>query len=209
MGKRAKLIEAAAEEFVKYGMEELHLKKIAERIGLKKSDVGDLFGQSEISRKEIQWDACNRFLDAIGSLPEAGGVEKYRRTLGECRARITRFFEDSPASALLVLFTMGDTNGETISSARNLKAGMKRLLLQGQKLGLVRQEVSADMMLTVICSYMKAMSQIVAWQHGSPSRMSPPRARGLARTIFDMNMRIMGPVALGEAISVEQMFPAP
>ena len=191
--KRARLFEAAAEEFLRQGAESASFEEIARSAGLTKEEARYGFENREVFRREVLKEVCTRLREALGAFPVPETPGELREQMDECRARISRFFERRPASALLALQALDETDDATVFAAESLKTEMKKLLLQGQKLGLVRKELSADLLVQVICSYTKALSRVVAWQQGSPSRMSPSRARGLVRTVFDMNLRILRP----------------
>ena len=146
--KRASLMEAAMEEFAERGIESASYNKIIERSGLSKGTVYYYFENKDSLLLTVLDEICGRFHHAIGSLELPDTKEKYWAVSQEYHGRAIRFFFENPRLWRVLSWISKDApnmGGQLDSFHDKATRFMDDLIVRGQEIGAVRNDIPSDM----------------------------------------------------------------
>lgn len=198
--KRARLMDAAIEEFVERGLEAASYNKIIERSGLSKGTVYYYFDNKETLLYTVLEEICDRFLAAMGEQELPRTAEEYWKADREYHERAIRFFMENP-SLTNVMFMISDRDSGSDERMRRIhdrvSAFMGRLLERGREIGTVRDDLPLD----TIERLMHALGDVLCsavvgeWEPGGmkDGRTMQGRIRKFACLMHDLSTRILVP----------------
>lgn len=198
--KRARLMEAAVEEFTERGLEAASYNKIIERSGLSKGTVYYYFDNKEALLYTVLEDIGDRFLAAMGEqkLPETR--EEYRIVDREYHKRAIHFFLENPSLTHILFMLSGrdprfDERLQRIHE--KLSAFMYRLLERGQEIGAVRDDLPLDTIERLMHALGDVLCTLVVgeWKLGVPKDSAKMQAQ-VKKFVFlidDLSARILAP----------------
>jgi AcrR family transcriptional regulator len=152
--KRLRILEAAAAEFAKYGFDATNVESIASRADIGKGTIYNYIGSKDELFAECLQLFCGELRQVLEETAStaaelellAGGSFISRRLTDLGRRRndfvtmyFTSIFGANPRGNALV-----------VESARDVIAGLERLVVAGQKSGIVRSDIPADMLAALV-----------------------------------------------------------
>ena len=159
--KRARLMEAAIEEFSERGFEGASYNKIIERSGLSKGTVYYYFDNKDSLLRTVLDEICERFLDAIGDLRLPETPEEYWETDLEYHKRAMRFFLENPSLSRVMFWLSKDdffSDERLFEAHKRASESMDKLIARGQEIGAVR----SDLPVTTIQRLMHAVGKVLS-----------------------------------------------
>ena len=198
--KKNKLIEAAIHEFTERGIERASYNKIIERSGLSKGTVYYYFDNKETLLLMVLEVIADRFIEAIGALPLPETKEQYWEIAWEYHKRIIEFFlENSSLSYVLLRLTNDLSMDERLESIQNrISNYMNRLLIRGQELGTIRN----DLPIATINQLVQAMGSVLSAEilgnsnnpcDGSDKEAVRGKVKSFISSMHDLSMRVLAP----------------
>lgn len=144
--KKARLIEAAIEEFNKHGLQNASYNRIIERSGLSKGAVYYYFENKDALFCTVLEDIGERFLEAIKGLELPETREAYWDAAREHRRREVAFFVANPSfGRILMILSEHDLSFDDPfwrAFERPIRF-LSRFIEAGQRLGAVRDDLGA------------------------------------------------------------------
>ena len=141
--KRARLIDAAIEEFAERGFDAASYNKIIERSGLSKGTVYYYFDNKDSLLTTVLEVICRRFVNVIGELKLPETKEEYWAADWEYHRRVIQFFSENPLLGR-VMFWLSSNDfciDERLEVAhKQISYFMEKLILRGQEIGAVRKD---------------------------------------------------------------------
>jgi AcrR family transcriptional regulator len=159
--KRARLIDAAVEEFAEHGFDAASYNKIIERSGLSKGAVYYYFDNKDSLLTTVLEEICRRFLKVIGGMKLPKTKEEYWSTDWEYHRRVLRFFSENPLVGRVMYWLSADElhiDERLELTHRQVSRFMRQLIVRGQELGAVRK----DLPLETIERLMHALGKVLA-----------------------------------------------
>ena len=200
--KRASLMEAAMEEFADRGIESASYNKIIERSGLSKGTVYYYFDNKDSLLLTVLGDICARFHQAIGDLEPPDTKEKYWATDREYSNRVIRFFFENPKLWRVLSYISKDAPhiGKQFDSfSERVMCFMDKLIVKGQEIGAVRNDISPDTAQRLIHALGRVLSTVML----EGREDAPPGERELEKerdhmekfiaAMHDLSKRILTP----------------
>jgi AcrR family transcriptional regulator len=152
--KRLRILEAAAAEFAKYGFDATNVESIALRADIGKGTIYNYIGsKDELFAECLQLfcDELRQVLDeAVGTAAElpplarTGHISRQLTDLGRRRNDFVTMYFTS------IFGANPRGNDVVVISAREVIAGLERLVVSGQQNGMVRSDVPADMVAALV-----------------------------------------------------------
>ena len=144
--KRARLVEAAMEEFAERGVGSASYNKIIERSGLSKGTVYYYFDNKDSLLLTVLDEICDMFLRTIGDLKLPETKEKFWETIREYHSRAIHFFFENPRVWRVLFWISKDVpHGEQLEYYQcKVISFMGDLIVRGQEIGAVRDDISPD-----------------------------------------------------------------
>lgn len=159
--KKARLIEAAIEEFNEHGLQNASYNRIIERSGLSKGAVYYYFENKDALFCTVIEDIGERFLDAIKDLEFPETKEGYWDAVLAYRRREVAFFVANPSfGRILMILSERDLSFEDPfwkAFERPIRF-MSRFIENGQRLGAVRDDLGAVTIQRLIWAVGKVMN---------------------------------------------------
>ena len=201
--KRARLMEAAMEEFAERGIESASYNKIIERSGLSKGTVYYYFDNKDSLLMTVLDEICAQYSRAMGDLELPDTKEKYWEIAREYHGRAIRFFFENPLVWRVLLWISKDaTNiGEHLESFHSRATRfMDDLIVRGQEIGAVRNDIPLDTAQRLMHALGKVMSAGIMEECGTARcKLSPRgeeeqvRIEKFMTTMHDLSKRILTP----------------
>ncbi|MDR2175471.1 MAG: TetR/AcrR family transcriptional regulator [Synergistaceae bacterium] len=178
--KRARLIDAAVEEFAERGFDAASYNKIIERSGLSKGTVYYYFDNKDSLLATVLEEINRRFLEAVGELKLPETKEEYWSADWEYHRRVGRFFSENPLLGRVMYWLSADefhVDKRLIQAHEQASCSMRKLITRGQELGAVRK----DFPLETIERLMHAMGKVLS---ADIIGEDAPKAGSLPRDVF-------------------------
>ncbi|MDR2180858.1 MAG: TetR/AcrR family transcriptional regulator [Synergistaceae bacterium] len=178
--KRARLIDAAIEEFADHGFDAASYNKIIERSGLSKGTVYYYFDNKDSLLATVLEEICQRFSKAVGDLPLPETKEEYWSTDWEYHRRVGRFFSENPLLGRVMYWLSADEFhlDERLTPAHELAVSfMNKLIARGQELGAVRKDFPLETIERLMHAIGKVLSADIIGEDA-------PKAGTLPRDVF-------------------------
>jgi AcrR family transcriptional regulator len=148
------ILEAAAAEFAKYGFDATNIESIALRADIGKGTIYNYIG----SKDELFGECLQLFCDELRRVLEetesiAAGLPPLARVghISRQLADLGRRRNDFATMYFTSIFGANPRgNDVVVASAREVIAGLERLVVGGQQSGMVRSDVPADMVAALV-----------------------------------------------------------
>ena len=198
--KRTRLIDAAIEEFSERGVEGASYNKIIERSGLSKGTVYYYFDNKDSLLYTVLGDICERFENAIGTLELPQTKKVYWVAAWEYHNRAIRFFFENPSLSriMFVLFGSDTRIDERLLAIHDRSTCfMKQLLLQGQKIGAVRNDLPVNTIQQLMHGSGKILSAAIVGENQTQDSQTQDamqtKIKNFMLTMHDLSVRILTP----------------
>ena len=203
--KRARLMEAAMEEFAERGIESASYNKIIERSGLSKGTVYYYFDNKDSLLLTVLDEICERFHRAIGNLDLPDTKENYWAIAQEYHSRAIRFFLENPVVWRVLLWISKDApnmGGQMEPFHDKATRFMDELIVRGQEIGAVRNDIPLDTVQRLMHALGKTLSAGMLEECEATGSKPPPRSEEekvkikiekFMSTMHDLSRRILTP----------------
>ena len=144
--KRARLMDAAIDEFAERGIDSASYNKIIERSGLSKGTVYYYFDNKNSLLLTVLDEICDRFHQAIGDMEPPATKEEYWAAVREYDSRAVRFFFENPRLwRVLSRISQNAPLRKQLEAVRaRITRSMDDLITRGRELGTVRDDIPLD-----------------------------------------------------------------
>ena len=157
--KRARLIEAAMEEFAERGIDGASYNRIIERSGLSKGTVYYYFDNKESLLCTMMRSVCETFQNAVGLIELPSAKEKYWDVLWDYNQRAIDFFVENPLEGWVLYMLSTGSLGEAMEAIyEEAMAPVDDLLRRGQELGAVRRDLSLKTIRLLLSAVRRTLS---------------------------------------------------
>ena len=198
--KRARLMEAAMEEFAERGIESASYNKIIERSGLSKGTVYYYFDNKDSLLLTVLDEICDRFHRAVGDLALPSTKDEYWTAAQEYNSRTIRFFFENPRiwRVLLRISKDAPNMGEQLEPVRcRITRSMDDLIVRGQEIGAVRDDIPLDTAQRLMHELGKILSAGMVGEYESagnkPREKKQVKIEKFIATMHDLSKRILAP----------------
>ena len=198
--KRERLMEAAMEEFAERGIESASYNKIIERSGLSKGTVYYYFDNKDSLLLTVLDEICDSFHRAIGDLKLPDTKEEYWTAAREYNSRTIRFFFENPRiwRVLLQISKDAPNMGGQLEPVRGrITRSMDDLLLRGQEIGAVRNDIPLDTVQRLMHELGKIMSAGIVGEYetaaNKPRDKKQVKIEQFIAVMHDLSKRILAP----------------
>ncbi|MBN1342411.1 MAG: TetR/AcrR family transcriptional regulator [Phycisphaerae bacterium] len=200
--KRQALLEAAQAEFAAYGFEASSYNRIIANSGLSKGSFYYYFDGKEDLYVEVVKEAVACFSEAVGDPGDAANPDEFWGQIDHLYRRYLRFGLDNP-NLVGVLQSIAAIRPGAIQADLREKLLIKdtdwykRLILRGQQLGAVRDDLPTDLLYAIIAGLSEAKDR---WFFREWSEAGSIDVEQCARLMVHLFRRILLPgQALGAA----------
>ena len=201
--KRERLMEAAMEEFAERGIESASYNKIIERSGISKGTVYYYFDNKDSLLLTVLDEICGQFNRAIGDLALPDTKEEYWAVAREYNSRSIRFFFENPKVWRVLLRISKDApnmGGQLEPVRERVTRSMDDLIVRGQEIGAVRDDIPPVMAQRLMHELGKALSAGIMEERTCPELEPPPRSEEeqikiekFIAVMHDLSIRILAP----------------
>ena len=202
--KRARLMEAAVEEFAERGIESASYNKIIERSGLSKGTVYYYFDNKDSLLLTVLDEICERFHRAIGNLDLPDTKEKYWAIAQEYHSRAIRFFFENPRVWRVLSWISKyapNIGGIQLECFRDKSTRfMDDLIVRGQEIGAVRNDIPPGTVQHLMHALGETMAADMLGKCVDEGCKPPPQSKeaqaGIEKfmsTMHDLSKRILTP----------------
>ena len=196
--RRRTILQAAAEELARNGVEGASYNRIIERAGVSKGAMYYYFDGRDDLLLTTLVDALERASVEIGPPAHFDDAVGFWDSVEELYHRITRFLLREPTLGELLKSALVRPVGTGIAEAiADFIAGVQRdveeLLARGRALGAVRDDLPADLLVRLVMATGEAGDR---WGLENWQTLSPQEIEGYAADLFDVHVRIAAPLEL-------------
>ena len=203
--KRARLMDAAIEEFAERGIESASYNKIIERSGLSKGTVYYYFDNKDSLLLTVLDEICDRFNRAMGDLELPDTKEEYWAAVREYDGRAIRFFLENPRLWRVVSWISKDAPLiEQLQAVRGrVTRFMDDLIVRGREIGTVRDDIPLEIVQRLMHELGKVLAAGMQEESETGSELPSQSGRGCEKeqvkieefiaTMHDLSKRILTP----------------
>ena len=191
--KRAVLLEAAAAEFAEHGFTGASMNRIIAAAGTSKGSMYYYFEDKADLYTTVVWDTVQRFIAWCGPPKQVEDAEAYWAEVERMTRRGFDYYSVDPHVAG-VLRSVGRDGlaAAPLQQTRRVLAGwMEGLLLVGQSVGAVRQDLPRSLILAVVTSLSEGID---LWLAENLDNLEPAEREALIVRLTDMYRRLGAPL---------------
>lgn len=193
--RRRSILAAAAQEFGERGFDHASYNRIIERAGISKGAMYYYFADKDDLFRTVLDTAMAQWLANVGFPFEADDAGSFWAAAEALYARSMRFLLEDPENGAIALAVMhARVRLENHPALMQLNEQMREftaaLVAQGQRLGAVREDLPADLMVDAALSLMDAGDRYIArhWDE-----ITPEMIETTAKMMVDLFRRLGDP----------------
>ena len=202
--KRARLVQAAIEEFSTCGLENASYNRIIERSGLSKGSVYYHFDNKDALLGMVMEEIGERVLEAVPERPLPTTREGFWEAVWDYRQREFNFFASNASLGRILIMSLGghdldveDLKGLCVPISRLIER-QTRLIRRGQELGAVRRDLDEE----VLFRLMRALDKTLCLHffgpkiedgEGLPAKERRRRSQEYNELFRDLAQRMLEP----------------
>jgi AcrR family transcriptional regulator len=163
--KRLRILEAAAAEFAKYGFDATNIESIASRADIGKGTIYNYIGSKDELFAECLQLFCDELREVLEETASTGAemlplararhISRQLADLGRRRNDFVTMYFTS------IIGANPRGNDLVVASAREVIAGLEELVVVGQKNGMVRSDIPADLVAALVFMNRLAYSRML------------------------------------------------
>ena len=193
--RRTTILAAAAEEFGERGFGGASYNRIIERAGISKGAMYYYFADKDDLYRTVLGAALAVWLEQVGFPFEADDPKSFWRACETVYTRSLRFMLDDPRNAALCLSVTSarqrlEGHPALLELNEQMLAWTEQLVLQGQRIGAVRQDIPTDLLVQSALSLMEAGDR---WLAARWTEITPDRVDATAEMMVGLFRRIGEP----------------
>jgi len=190
-------MDSAIKEFAERGFENASYNKIIERSGLSKGTVYYYFANKESLLRMALNEIVEQFISISDGLDLPETTEEFWKIDSEYRGRVMNFILESPyQNSLYILFSNDQRiNSEISDIIEKMFCFRNKLIERGQSLGVVRSDMSVEVISMIIHEIGKVLSASMIKNTGGCENESQMRddVKKFVEMMRDLSVRILTP----------------
>lgn len=158
--KQRAILDAAAAEFARHGFESASFNRIIAAAGISKGAMYYYFADKADAYGAVLDDVLDRVVEAVRDLPGPADAGGYWAALAGGMGCLTRAFFSDPQLAALARSLYQSSGGPVYQRLlERITAWVDRLLVLGQRLGAVRDDVPRELLVAAVTGMLVSMDR--------------------------------------------------